>query len=126
MASRWAIPVICVAALVMGCKWGKDYHFFRDDGKVRYYREIATEIEFPDVDQPISPLAAGTLPPRTLQDCEPANYWPLVLEEAVQISLVNSQVMRDLGGRVVGAPQAIRTIFDPAIQESDPRFGVEG
>ena len=34
--------------------------------------------------------------------------------------------MRDLGGRVVSAPDLARTNYDPAIQETDPRFGVDG
>lgn len=49
----------------------------------------------------------------------------LSLEEAVELALANSPVMRDLGGRVLRDPAAARTRFDPALQETDPRFGVE-
>ena len=34
-------------------------------------------------------------------------------------------MLRDLGGAVVRAPDATRTTYDPAIAETDPRFGIE-
>ena len=88
---------------------------------------VVQDIEYPDVD-----LGAASLfdvealqePPsaRRPQDSE---KWPMTLDEAIRIALKNSQVVRDSGGRVVSAPQGAVTVFDPAIQEADPRSGVE-
>jgi hypothetical protein len=39
--------------------------------------------------------------------------------------LRNSTVIRDVGGRVVDLPQGAPSVYDPAIGETDPRFGVE-
>jgi outer membrane protein TolC len=125
-SKRAILALAAIVAFLGGCQGGKEYRFFRDDGQLRYYKDQATQIEFPEADQPPPPSAITTLPPRILHDGMPADYWPLPLQEAVQVALANSEVMRDIGGRVVGAPQSIRTIYDPAIQESDPRFGVEG
>ena len=50
---------------------------------------------------------------------------PMTLEEAVQIALGNSRVIRDLGGTILRAPQVSPTRNDPAIVFSDARFGEE-
>lgn len=50
---------------------------------------------------------------------------PMTLEQAVQIALNNSKVIRDLGGTVLRAPHATPTRNDPAIVFSDARFGEE-
>ena len=54
------------------------------------------------------------------------------MEEAIQIALKNNKVMRNIGGQVQGPPdfllrnpEAIPTIYDPAIAESNPRAGTE-
>ena len=88
---------------------------------------VVQEIEYPDVERGAASLfdvEAIQEPPsaRRPQDSE---KWPLTLDEAIRIALKNSQVVRDSGGRVVSAPQGAVTVFDPAIQEADPRSGVE-
>jgi hypothetical protein len=68
-----------------------------------------------------------TLPPRTLSSPNPGEvpYWDLKLEEAVRIGLANSKVFRDIGGRLLTGPAAVASVYNPAIQESDPVQGVE-
>ena len=39
--------------------------------------------------------------------------------------LANSAVLRDLGGLVLQSPEGVLTTYDPMIQETDPRFGVD-
>ncbi|MFN3149185.1 TolC family protein [Bremerella sp.] len=53
-----------------------------------------------------------------------AGYWDLSLEEAVRLALQNSQVMKDLGG-VLRSPEALVSMYDPAIVYTDGRFGEE-
>ncbi|QEG01414.1 Outer membrane efflux protein [Stieleria maiorica] len=62
-----------------------------------------------------SSLPAGTPP-------EP---WDLTNDQAVQIALANSTVLRDLGARVIQTPGLTSTIYGPAIQTTDPTGGVE-
>jgi outer membrane protein TolC len=64
--------------------------------------------------------------PRTLRDLSNVQYWDLSLEETVRLALINSPVLRDLGGAVVRSPDATTTSLDPSLIETDPRFGVEG
>jgi len=109
-----------------GCSW------FRSE-KDRAYREVdfelykdtATAIEYPDVDSACFDEVASTGRPRTLINREPTEYWNVSLEECIHIALTNSKVLRDLGGAVLDAPDAVQTVYDPARSEADPRFGVE-
>ncbi len=120
------IRALVAVALVLApaCRQGREF-YFHDDDQLTYYEGVATRIEYPDVATPANAEAAMTAPPRTLQDDAPTEFWDLSLAEATRIALANSKVMRDLGGAVVQAPDAVRSIYDPAIRESDPVFGVE-
>ncbi len=63
--------------------------------------------------------------PRTIADMAGVGRWELTLQEAVRIALSNSPVLRDLGGTVIRSPETTVTALDPAVIETDPRFGVE-
>lgn len=83
-----------------------------------------TQIEYPDVAAPVDDNFCVE-PPRTLRDLSEVQYWNLTLEETVRLAMLNSPILRDLGGAVVRTPELSRTSVDPAIIETDPRFGVE-
>lgn len=63
--------------------------------------------------------------PETIGENTDVSYWDLPLNEAIQIALQESEVMRDLGGTILRNPAAVRTVQDPAIAYTDPRFGEE-
>ncbi|MCA9175610.1 MAG: TolC family protein [Planctomycetales bacterium] len=75
--------------------------------------------------QPAPPQRPAAPPPWTLRSDAPPEYWDLSLEEAVRLALHHSQVVRDLGGRVVEAPAANATHYGPALAQSNPRTGEE-
>ena len=62
-------------------------------------------------------------PPNSVRRCEPAQSWPLTLCEAIRLTLANSQVIRDAGGRVINSPGSVATVYDTAIAETDPQLG---
>lgn len=115
-----------VTAAPSGCQWSSRREFAGCSDDV--YDAIATEIEYP-AESPctLSQNDASLVspPPVTLTTDEETHYRDITLAEVIQITLANSEVLRDLGGAVLGAPFATRTTFDPAIAETDPRFGVE-
>lgn len=76
-----------------------------------------TSIEYSD--------AEATPAPRSMEDFETAEAWNLSLQEAIQLTLANSKVMRDLGGQLINNPSGARSVYEPALRESDPRFGTE-
>ena len=63
--------------------------------------------------------------PNSTQNPATAEAWELELSEAIRYALEHSQVIRDLGGRALRSPGSVATNDALAIQESDPRFGVE-
>jgi len=111
-----------------GCKPQQPF-YCKEDGDLSHYMDVATDIEYPDVDEPMLEEVTGTLPPLTLRNADSYEIWELSLEEAVRTTLCNSQVMRQLGARVqVNAPDTISrtlinpvvpvTTYDPALMES--------
>lgn len=63
-------------------------------------------------------------PPQLQNSAFPETFLDLTIEEVVKLAMRNTKVLRELGGDVLQNPQAASTIFDPAIQSSDPVFGV--
>ena len=125
--------------VALGCRPQQPGYLF-EDGDLSHYVGVATQIEYPDVQSCTLPDVSHALPPFTLDNPKPTQYWDLTLEEAVRIALSNSQVLRSLGMVVptpqptlgLGTPDTITrmpdvapTTYDPALRESDARFGVE-
>ena len=69
--------------------------------------------------------AFDTLPPRSIADGEPDEFWDLSLEEVTRTALSRSPVMRQLGVNILSTPNQLQTIYDPAIALSHPQFGEE-
>lgn len=65
--------------------------------------------------------------PRTVATEPPAasDYLSISLHEAIHTALQNSTVLRDLGGRILEVPQATASRFQVALQDTDPRFGLQ-
>lgn len=115
---RSRVIFLCaVLAIVSGCQ-----HFTRKNADVPYL-QAATAIKYPELDQVIDPVAHFTPRPVSLSSEVPTSFREISLEEAVKLALAKSTVFRDLGGVVLTTPGAVRTPMDPAIQETDPRFG---
>jgi outer membrane protein TolC len=91
-----------------------------------HYAHLARQIEFPNEPTPSDDLIAATPRPMSLSLEEPQNYLDLSLEETLHLALATSKVMRELGGLVLRSPDNVRTRRDPAVAETDPRFGIEG
>jgi outer membrane protein TolC len=89
-----------------------------------HYKNVALEMEYPNEPVPERKDDFSSFAPHVIRD-GPPQYWDLKLEEALKLALVNSPVLRDLGGQVLVNPQIVRTIQNPAITETDPNTGVE-
>ena len=120
--SAWLYLVI--AALLSGCA-SHDIHFGEKSLSDVDCPATLTEIEYPLTETvPVEDLI-GSGAPRELQASAAHDYWDIRLQDAIHLALRHSKVMRDLGGKVLRAPQSVPTAMDPAIQETDPRYGVE-
>ena len=120
------LGLLLAAALVSGgCGTAPAPFKFHSDEDLAHYNKVATEIEYPNIaDCPSDAAITCPSPEMIGPDSHPA-YWDLKLEEAMQMGLAKSKVMHDLGGTVLRSPPNIRTIADPAIVDTDPRYGVE-
>jgi outer membrane protein TolC len=110
-----------------GCLW-QGSRSFENGAPPGAYERVASEIEYP-VESGCTALNAdpslASPHPWTIDTEGTPEYCDVSLEEVIQLALSNSKVMRDLGGAVVRAPATIRTTLDPALAETDPRFGIE-
>ncbi len=130
--------MLCILTLASGCKPMQPF-FFSEDGELfgtgdlSHYMDVATEIEYPDVNEPSLDEVLAARRPLTLANAEDFDMWDLSLEEVTRITLTNSKVIRQLGGRITdngsniaGAtpetltqnPVGAITSFDPALVES--------
>lgn len=136
MKRRTFDQCLCVALSVTtflsGCTPTQPF-YFKEDGDLSHYVNVATDVEFPDVCQQPIVEASASQAPLTLAHGENFQVWDLSLEEVTRITLANSQVIRQLGGRVsdqgsniaVATPEGLTsgggnavTTYDPALVES--------
>lgn len=130
--------VTSAAMLVTGCAPTRPF-YFNDDGTLNHYKGVATEIEYPDGDVLRLDEVSNAIAPLTVANNEPTEFWDITLEDAIKNALANSKVMRSLGGQlssnaqltgvgsqVLSSPTQTTTVYQPALVDSDPRFGTEG
>src|SRR5262249_29178109 len=122
------IWIVCAAALtlVLGCS---QQQRFIDTGKQAQDNDqkLLQQVSY---DQPVEApdcgtQAAGSVPFALDRDSSTIEYWDLDIDQVIQMALSCSTVMRDLGGRIIQAPNTVPTIYGPSIQSTDPRFGEE-
>jgi outer membrane protein TolC len=120
--------LLIASTLITGCAPQQPF-YCREDGDLSHYLDVATDIDYPDVEEPQLCEVQNTLPPLTLKNMENYEVWDLPLQEVVRITLCNSQVMRQLGVRVastapetisrtVVSPVAVTTTYDAALTET--------
>jgi outer membrane protein TolC len=140
---KLALALLLAAALATGCSPTQPFYFF-EDGDLSHYVGVATNIEYPDVKTCSLQEVNDPMAPLTVSNPKFNEPWDLCLADAVKIALENGKVMRSLGVRVsslqniartnippvpeglTSAPSNAITVYEPALVESDPVFGIEG
>ncbi len=113
---------VVVGPIASGCRSKPEVVFEASDAS---FPSFMTDIEYPDAQIKTVSAEEEIAAPHTLREPDPKDYWPLTLQEVTQLAMANSETMRSIGARVVAAPQATGTVYDVAMQETDPRSGVE-
>jgi hypothetical protein len=111
--------------LIAGCAPVDRFRAWRDSADTSYYQSFVTQIEFPDVASEPSQEAIQAIDPLTLQNPSELPSFDLSLQDAVRLALESSDVLRNLGGSVVPAPQGSGTEYDPALVELNPLGGTQ-
>ncbi|MCC6494553.1 MAG: TolC family protein [Pirellulales bacterium] len=130
---REATSIVLVAlTLASGCSPTQPF-YYKEDGDLSHYMDVATAIEYPDVNAAPLDEVQTAQAPLTLANSQNFKMWDLTLEEVTRITLENSQVIRQLGGRINDGGQNIATTtpesltqqaanatttYDPALTES--------
>lgn len=122
---------LLVIATLTGCRPSQPFYFF-EDGDLSHYEGVATKVELADVDVPSLDEVQNTTTPHTIGEQQIEEFWDLSLQEVLRLSLENSKVFRQISGQILNSPTQLtaspgsaQTIYNPAITESDPRFGTE-
>ena len=114
----------------VGCSLLRDDQCFEACAPCQENRPPACGPSYLEIDEPCPDgcLACGSqssLSPDTVPIGVEAKYWDLSLEEAIRLALSRAEVLRDLGATVLRSPTTARSVFQPALAHSDPRFGEE-
>lgn len=129
---RLVALMLLMLAAATGCAPTQPF-YLHEDGDLSHYVATVTEIENPDVEQVALEEVTQAQPPLTLSEADFQHFRDATLEECVSIAVQNSKVIRNLGSLtqftiadgLVGRTGGSMTVYDPAIFESDPQFGVE-
>lgn len=89
--------------------------------------EVLQQIETPDLcdDSCEDPSELLSGPPMTISTFQQMESWDITLEEAIELTLRNSKVLQKLGGVVINSPAGAQTLYDVAINETNPQGSVE-
>lgn len=122
----------------IGCQPQQPFYLTEKGQYQKHLVNKATRIDYPDTEVPSTLEVCNSMPPLTLDNPNPAHFWDLTLEESIQVALKNSKIIRTLNGvsfskagvagvagSLLSSPSAISSVYDPALAESDPRYGVE-
>ncbi|MFM8401265.1 MAG: TolC family protein, partial [Pirellula sp.] len=101
------------------------YHAWQDSKNVSYYQDFITRIEEPVPSSCTLTQIPETLNPFAIENPAELPAMELSLQDAIQMALQNSEVLRNLGGTVVNAPQGTPTQIDPALTDLNPLGGTQ-
>ena len=123
-------------AFQVGCQPQQPFYLTSKGQTGKHYVNVATRIDYPDTRVSSTMEVCSSMDPLTLDNPDPSNFWDLTLEEAIQMALKNSKVIRTLNGvgfsqagvsgnpsMLLSSPAGVGTVYDPALIEADPRYG---
>ncbi len=131
-SNRLVALLLTMLVTATGCHPTQPF-YLHEDGDLSHYLETATEMENPDIEEVSLEEVTQARPPLTLTDTQFDHFRDVTLEECVTIALQNSKVIRNLGSLtqftvadgLIGRTAGSTTVYDPAVFETDPQFGVE-
>ncbi len=120
---RWTSWLCAASMAVTGCSPVRKFKF-NSDGK-SYHQAFATQIEYPNVKSCLDPDVLAAPTPLAIENPADVPAWEIKLDEAVRMALQRSDILRSIGGSIVQSPISSRSVYDPALAESNPLGGVD-
>ncbi len=117
---------LCLLILIIpcGCSLTNKSISYLGDEELGYYRDVATKIEYPVLEEEVDHKAFATTSPRRLSDLKKDEVWDVTLIEVLHTALSNNHVLRESSqflspfNTLMRNPNGSSTIYEPAIQES--------
>lgn len=128
----WTGPLAVLITTIFGCADNPPKLHYLGDAPLQFYKEKATDIEYPAVESHTVGEVMTTDVPRTVSEPREDQIRDLTLQEAIEIALKNSNIIRSAtqlattNNALLAAPDRTPTIYDPAIQETGVLFGGRG
>lgn len=113
--------IVTIGLLAMGCRSSKKPYI--QTSNIEPISQLRT-ITYPDLTTESRPDRRYISPRTSLTELT-ENFRELTLDEAIMIALQDTQVLRSLGATAVSNPQFATSSLDPAIQSTDPNFGIQ-
>lgn len=123
----------CIAGQLVGCRTPRagDLHYL-GHADLQYYNHQATQIDFAHVHTTVENEVQFSERPPTIRDPGAAEPWDLTLQDALQLALNNSKILRTRGSfkspvnPLMSNPERVVSTFDPALQETSTNFFQKG
>ena len=122
---NWIVAGCIGSTVFTGCNTTNRFRAWKDSSQTSYFQSFITQVEYPDLSAPIENGVSQSLLPFSIENPSELQTFDLSLRDAVQAALQSSDVLRNIGGSVVAAPQGQATSYDAALSDLNPLGGVE-
>ena len=130
---RRRLAEMVLAAMAMaGCAGPNPKLSYLGDADLQYYKNSVMDVSYPAVCEQTPEQVLVTDPPRTITDRRKDEIRDLQLAEALHSALANNRIVRTNTPLLTSTsplltnPEALSSIWDPAIQETGVLFGGRG
>lgn len=124
---RWTSCLLIFSTLTGCMHFDKELHYL-GDADLNYYKDQAATIDYPNVCTAPPDEVVSSTEPRTLRDRRKDEIWDMTLAEAISLCLSNSRIIRTRDPLLpqFTRSETLRSVYDPAIQETEVLFGRRG
>jgi hypothetical protein len=129
-----ALVVSAAVIALAGCFYRKgpdELHYLGGDGP-DYYKDVATQIEYPTTEEERPAQVTTSTEPHTIFSRQKDQIWDMTLAQALELALANNKIIRSAGSfgapgnALMTNPNGVESVYDPAIQETGVLFGGRG
>lgn len=131
--SRALLLLTCFAVGCAQMKGIPERYLALRDSELEYYREVATEVDFPvHVETFEDDPLAGSEAPLRITNPERREIRDITLSEAIHAALASSEIIRDQGSffspnnTILRNTVNVPSVYDPALSETGVLFGNRG
>jgi outer membrane protein TolC len=133
---KLALVISAAVVALAGCFYRKgpeQLHYIGDGSDYdRYYKDVATSIEFPTTEEERPVQVTATNEPHTIFNRQKDQIWDLTLSQALEMALANNKIIRSAGSfnapgnALMTNPNVVSSVYDSGITESGVLFGGRG